>query len=240
MHRRRATRKRAIRAAAVATGMRRAGRATQPESGSAGVTGIGGAGARRAAARPRGLLCECGSPGPICCRGRAPRCAVGRHHPASPMRRRTRCHRSTACPGPEHAPHGARGAPCRGSLATGRLRGDLAARLPDQMSTTTWPWADCGVPRRAAGAIRRPTGDPIAAQAIRLGRPDPPIALLEISCGGGDRLDLDEAALRQGGDLDRRAGGRRVGDEPAVHLVDRREVGDVGEEDRGLRRHPRR
>ena len=55
-----------------------------------------------------------------------------------------------------------------------------------------------------------------------------------VSTEAGDDLDLDPGPLRQRGDADRRAGRRRIGDEPAVDRVDRREVGHVDEEDRGL------
>ena len=48
------------------------------------------------------------------------------------------------------------------------------------------------------------------------------------------RFDLDPGALRQGRHRERRAGRRRVGHALAVHRVDRREVADVGEEDRRL------
>ena len=50
----------------------------------------------------------------------------------------------------------------------------------------------------------------------------------------GDRLDLDQRALRQGRDGERRAGRRRVGHEPLVDRVERREVVDVGQEARRL------
>ncbi len=49
-----------------------------------------------------------------------------------------------------------------------------------------------------------------------------------------DRLDLDQGAARQGGHLDGAAGRRGLDDVPGVDGVDRREVGQVGQEDRGL------
>src|SRR3989304_10290414 len=48
---------------------------------------------------------------------------------------------------------------------------------------------------------------------------------------GGDQLDLDLDPDGERGHLEGGAGGGRTGEEPAVHLVDGGEVGDVDQED---------
>ena len=50
----------------------------------------------------------------------------------------------------------------------------------------------------------------------------------------GDGLDFEACAARQGGGLDAGARGERRGEHAGIDLVHCREIGEVGEEDRGL------
>src|SRR5688572_15395635 len=53
-------------------------------------------------------------------------------------------------------------------------------------------------------------------------------------CDPNDSIYFNQRASREGRGLNRRAGGARVADEAAVHLVERRKVGHVVEVDRRL------